>query len=169
MKLLALVFSTLVMTVPAFADHAVDNAAETARAAYRAADDAEALAYAANRDAGWNREVIIESETENHVVPEDHRDGTLREVARHANSLHYSLSDLYRAARRAGGGFTPEDHRGDDIREEFLRSRAFFMELQRAYRDLSPYQYSRQIDTLYRALEYTFSRLEWTVRGGPID
>jgi hypothetical protein len=167
MKILSILLTSLFFSVPAFADHAVDNAAETARASYRAADDAEALAYAANRDAGWHRDGIIESvDVESGVTPEDHRSDTLRSVARVADRLHYALSDLYRSARYASGGFGPEDHRGDRIRDDFSKSQSYFYELQRTYRNLSPYQYNRRIDSLYRSMEYTFSRLAWTVQGG---
>lgn len=171
MKLLLTLTSVLALSVPALADHAVDNAADTARAAYRAADDAENLAWYANRDAGPIHIDTDEpgSELELAVTPEDHRGDTLRQLGQSANSLHYSLSDLYRAARAASGGFGPQDHRGDDIRDAFRTTQYHFNRLQQSYRNLSRYRYNRNIDQLYRSVEYSFSRLQWTVLGGGIQ
>lgn len=163
MNVLVAVFSLFFLTGTALADHAVDNAAETARASYRAADDAELLASLANRDAGWIYERI---DLENSAVPEDHRHDTLRQLARAADRLHYSLSDLYRAARYASGGFGPEDHRGDRIRAEYFRAQQDFWEVQRAHRGLQGYRYNNQINRVYYGLEVSMQRLAWTVNGG---
>ncbi len=169
MKLLATFVSILVLSVPALADHAVENASATARSAYRAADDAESLASAANRDAGgwdrWDSATKSTSDVESDNVPNDHRRDTLRELGRIAHSLHYSLSDLYRTARNATDGIQPEDHRGDRIRDAFRLSQSQFVQLSNSYRNLSRYQYSPYIDQLYRSVQASFSSLEWTVYG----
>lgn len=169
MKTLIAFISVMALAMPALADHAVDNASETARLSYRSADDAEALASAANRDSGWRNDGDEPGDDlESNVTPLDHRSDTLRELARSANSLHYSLSDLYRAARVVSGGFGPQDHRGDRIREAYRVSQNQFYQLQSTYRNLSRYRYSRSIDQYYRAVEYSFSRLAWTVGGNGI-
>lgn len=170
MKLFLTLASVLALSVPALADHAVDNASETARAAYRAADDAENLSWYASRDAGpIHNDDEPGDDLESGSTPDDHRGDSLRQLGQIATSLHYSLSDLYRAARFGGGGFGPQDHRGDNIRNSFRTSQYQFYQLQQTYRNLSSYQYNRQIDTLYRAVEYSFSRLQWTVLGGGIN
>jgi hypothetical protein len=144
---------TVTAAVPALADHAAGNAREIARAAYRAADAAEALAAEAYREAQWGGS-------------RDHRPDTLRRFAEEANALHYTLSALYRAAIRAPGPFGARDHSGDGIRFEFERVRRDFYQLGQSYHELRVYQLSPRLSDLYRSVYDTYTRLEWLVYGG---
>lgn len=156
MRFLATVAAMLISAAPAFADHAGDHAGETARAAYSAADAAERLEDYALRDAHFHPPVF-----------EDHRGDNLEELGHAARSLHLSLSDLYRAARFvSGGGPAPEDHRGDPIRESFEQVQSDFYRLQQTYNACAQYTIDRNIHLLYRDIQVTYQRLEWTVLGG---
>jgi hypothetical protein len=147
---------SLITTAPAFADHAVNNARETARAAYRAADAAENLADAAYSEIRFGGGGGVR----------DHRHDNLEELAEAGNALHFSLSDLYRTARAADGPWRGNrDHRGDDIRSAFERVRYDFYRAAQAYDELDRYSISPRIHQLYQQVSDTYSRLEWTVGG----
>ena len=121
------------------------NPMEVARAAYRTADDAEAL----QRQAGFSC-----------------ANGQGYQLSQAAYSLHTTLSDLYWSARRAAGGQrtgVTRNHQGDaEFDALFDRTEQYYAQVQSAYSYIANYCNSN-IQSYYQSLQYDYSYLAQTV------
>lgn len=144
MKLLSLI-AAVTLSTTAMAnnrDHTGSgDPRQIARASYRAADDAEQLA----RQARYSCHNSYE-------------------LASAANSLHYAVSDLYRAARRMSGGRVRDarDHNHDEIAALFRYVESSYYQVHRAY-DYAGYNCGYDVRRAYQSLQWDFSHLEQVI------
>ena len=180
MKLISL-FATVLFAVPALADHAVDNASAIARSAYQLADAAEALEHDARGELGGHIhggavDNLAVADRDGGITIQDHREDNLRGLSTVARRLHLSASHLYRTANRISGGWnypnggnddhvTPQDHRGDQLRDSYARVSSDFRTLNRYWQQLQRYRLSHQIQRDYRWIQREMNSLNYSVYG----